>query len=94
MMFSTISLLLALTTGTNAFPSFAGAFSRDAAVKSSIFEKLAAPPPGWVEDESAQIDKDGSMMKLRVHLVHQNMGDFHDLAMKVCLELTLNPIFE
>jgi hypothetical protein len=51
--------------------------------KSSIFEKKALPPTGWEQDDSVVLDKDSMFMKLRIHLVQQNMPDFHDLAMKV-----------
>lgn len=53
--------------------------------KSSVFEKIAAPPAGWVLDEDASFDKAASMMKLRLHLVAQNMQEFHKMAMDVRL---------
>lgn len=51
--------------------------------KSSVFEKIAAPPPGWELDEDAVFDKDVSTMKLRLHLIAQNMPEFHKMAMDV-----------
>ncbi|KAM0192469.1 hypothetical protein ACHAPC_001806 [Botrytis cinerea] len=51
--------------------------------KSSVFEKIAAPPPGWELDEDAVFDKDVSMMKLRLHLISQNMPEFHKMAMDI-----------
>ena len=50
--------------------------------KSSVREKLVGPPTGWVEDEGVILDK-SSMMSLRIHLVHQDMDKFHELATKV-----------
>lgn len=52
----------------------------------AVIEKLNAPPAGWYRDAdiSAEIDKDALMMKLRIHLVHQDMDKFHDLATQVC----------
>lgn len=52
----------------------------DAGVR--VVESLAAPPEGWVKDSSAKMDKESHMVKLRIHLVHQDMDKFHDLAMK------------
>ncbi|KAG4030019.1 hypothetical protein MFRU_013g00430 [Monilinia fructicola] len=51
--------------------------------KSSVFEKIAAPPAGWALDENAVFDKDASTMKLRLHLVAQNMQKFHKMAMDI-----------
>ncbi|RAL66549.1 hypothetical protein DID88_006239 [Monilinia fructigena] len=51
--------------------------------KSSVFEKIAAPPAGWELDEDAVFDKDASTMKLRLHLVAQNMQKFHKMAMDI-----------
>nr|QFF92610.1 sedolisin isoform 2 [Botrytis fabae] len=51
--------------------------------KSSVFEKIAAPPPGWELDEDAVFDKDVSTMKLRLHLIAQNMPEFHKMAMDI-----------
>ncbi len=84
MLLNIFSLLLALATSSNALPPFANVFSRQATVKSSVFEKLAQPPPGWIEAENVLINKDDSTMALRIHLVPQKMLDFHDMAMKVC----------
>ncbi|QSZ32744.1 hypothetical protein DSL72_002323 [Monilinia vaccinii-corymbosi] len=51
--------------------------------KSSVFEKIAAPPAGWQLDEDAVLDKDASTIKLRLHLVAQNMPKFHKMAMDI-----------
>jgi tripeptidyl-peptidase-1 len=45
---------------------------------------------GWVKDESATIDKGASTVRLRFHLVQQDMSKFHDVAMKVISILCLN----
>jgi tripeptidyl-peptidase-1 len=81
--FNTISVLLALSSSANSFPTFGALFRRDETFKSSVFEKLASPPAGWIKDETAIIDKDASTVRLRFHLVQQDMSKFHDLAMKV-----------
>ena len=79
---NTLSAALALSSSALSFP-FSSDSSEDVTFKSSIFEKLAAPPAGWARDETVQVDKDASTVKLRIHLVQQGMEDFHDLAMKV-----------
>jgi tripeptidyl-peptidase-1 len=89
-LFNTGSVLLALSSSTNAFPTFRGLFSRDEAFNSSVFEKLTSPPAGWVKDETAIIDKDASTVRLRFHLVQQDMSKFHDLAMNVISILFFN----
>lgn len=51
----------------------------------AIIERLNGPPAGWYRDASLsnEINKDGLMMKLRIHLVHQDMDKFHELATQV-----------
>ena len=49
----------------------------------TVVEKLEAAPVGWVKDSSAKLDKDSTSITLKVHLVNQNMDQFHDLAMNV-----------
>ncbi|RDW69757.1 subtilisin-like protein [Coleophoma cylindrospora] len=78
--------LLALATSSCAFPAL---FGRSSMRKTSelfdtrIAESLAYPPNGWELDENAVLDKDTSMIKLRIHLEQQGMSDFQDLAMKI-----------
>jgi tripeptidyl-peptidase-1 len=36
-----------------------------------------------VKDESVKFNKETSTMSLMIHLVHQDMDKFHDLAMSV-----------
>jgi tripeptidyl-peptidase-1 len=50
---------------------------------SHVYEKLSAPPAGWAIDDSILLNKDTSMLKLRVQLVQQNIDKFHELAMNV-----------
>lgn len=84
LLLKTLSTLLALSSSAIAFPfSSSSDESEDVTFKSSIFEKLARPPNGWERDDSLRIDKDGSSVKLRIHLVQTNMREFHDLALKV-----------
>lgn len=61
--------------------------SRDVTFKSSVYEKLTGPPKGWVRDDATSFDKDVSMVKLTIQLVPQNMDEFHELALNVCLLL-------
>ena len=88
LLFSALSAALALSSSALAIPfpdsSNAGVF------KSSVFEKLAKPPVGWEMDDSVEFDKNGSSVKLRIHLAQQNMRDFHDLAMKVLIPDTFS----
>ncbi|KAN0089028.1 subtilisin-like protein [Hyaloscypha variabilis] len=71
-----------LTSTSFALPGNGKHCSRDVSFKTSIREKLAGPPTGWVQDPSANVDKN-SMMSLRIHLVHQDMDKFHELAMNL-----------
>lgn len=50
---------------------------------SVVFEKVDDSPVGWVLDKSAKVDKDESSITLKIHLVNENMGAFHKLAMDV-----------
>jgi tripeptidyl-peptidase-1 len=68
----------------------ANAHSRnDETIKTSVVENIASPPSGWIKDTGAKLDKETHMVKLRIHLTHQDMDKFHDLAMKVCQDLNL-----
>jgi tripeptidyl-peptidase-1 len=89
-LFNTISVLLVLSSSAHTFPTFGGIFRRDETFKSSVFEKLTGPPAGWIKDETATIDKDASTVRLRFHLVQQDMSKFHDLAIKVISILFFN----
>jgi tripeptidyl-peptidase-1 len=84
MLLKIFSAFLVLPSTTIAIPTTTGKYpSKDALFSSSIREKLAGPPAGWVRDESAKVDKETSVLSLRIHLVHQDMDKFHDLAMNV-----------
>ena len=74
-----LSVVLALASSACAFPTV----GKDDSFKSSVVEKLSGPPAGWVKDGSVHLDKDESIMRLRIHLVNQDMNKFHNLAMKV-----------
>jgi hypothetical protein len=86
---NTVSAVLAFSSSALAFP-FPSDSSKDVTFKSSIFEKLAAPPAGWAKDDTVQFDKDASTVRLRIHLVQQSMEEFHDLAMKVFKTLLIS----
>jgi tripeptidyl-peptidase-1 len=77
MLLNIFSAILALSSTSFALPA------RDAPLKSSVREELAGPPAGWVKDKSAKVNKETSTMSLMIHLVHQEMDKFHDLAMNV-----------
>lgn len=55
---------------------------------SRTIEKIESAPAGWTKDESAKLDKDESLMKLRIHLVHQDMDKFHEMAMNVRMTIS------
>lgn len=48
-----------------------------------VVEKLEAAPVGWVKDSPAQLDKDATLITLKIHLVNADMDKFHNLAMNV-----------
>jgi hypothetical protein len=73
-----LSVLVALSSCVYGSPTFGSSGH-----ETKIVEKLASAPAGWTKDESIQLDKDSLMMKLRIHLVPQDMNKFHDLAMNV-----------
>lgn len=75
---SSLSVLVALSSCVYGSPTFGSSGH-----ETRIVEKIASAPAGWTKDESIQLDKDGLMMKLRIHLVPQDMNKFHDLAMNV-----------
>lgn len=75
--------LLALSSSAVAFPAAGNHFLTDGEFTSSVREKLTGPPPGWTRDESFTLDKDTSTLSLRIHLAHQDMDKFHELAMNV-----------
>ena len=77
------SALIALSSIIFAAPAPETQSSEDVSFKSSIREKLDGAPAGWTKDESIDVDKN-SMMSLRIHLAHQDMDKFHELAMNVC----------
>lgn len=86
------SVLLALASTGTSFPTWGNPFSGSSSsssssqdiYKNSVVESLTAPPRGWVKDESAYVDKDDAQIRLRMHLVNQDMDKFHELAMSVC----------
>ncbi|KAF8860253.1 subtilisin-like protein [Acephala macrosclerotiorum] len=69
-------VLAALSSCVSSSPTFADETSR-------TIEKIESAPVGWMKDESTQLDKDESLMKLRIHLVHQDMDKFHEMAMNI-----------
>ncbi|KAJ4311820.1 hypothetical protein N0V94_007762 [Neodidymelliopsis sp. IMI 364377] len=50
---------------------------------SVVLEKIASSPPGWVQDRSATVDRDGTFITLKIHLVNQGMDEFHKLALDI-----------
>lgn len=83
-MVSLKSFVVILGLSTSAFakpPARWG--SRDAAPKSTVYEKVAAPPVGWTQDKDQKLDKDATTIKLRIHLIQQDMDKFHEMALNV-----------
>jgi hypothetical protein len=72
----------ALLSTTFAVPALEESADSNVSFKSIVQEKLAGPPAGWVEDKNMDFDK-SSMINLRIHLVHQDMDKFHELALNV-----------
>ncbi len=68
------------------------ASSSDEIFKTSVVENISGPPEGWIRDDTAKLDKDNHTVKLRIHLTHQDMDKFHDLAMKVLIFLGFSKI--
>lgn len=50
---------------------------------SVVVESLSSPPLGWVKNETQQINKEAVPIRLRMHLSHQNMDKFHEMALRV-----------
>jgi tripeptidyl-peptidase-1 len=82
MLLKTFSTFLTLSSMTFAIPTSGKYTVKDASFRSSVREKLAGPPPGWVRNGSTEVDK-ATLMSLRIHLVYQDMDKFHELAMNV-----------
>lgn len=83
----TASVLLGLATAASAFPAFASSWS-SASTASDVYvnrvvESLAAPPRGWVKDDSRALDKDEAAIRLRVHLARQDMDKFYEVALNI-----------
>ncbi|KAJ0124761.1 hypothetical protein J7T55_006102 [Diaporthe amygdali] len=74
------SVLLALASTAASFP--AGG-SHDARKDTVVVESLSAPPRSWVKNETQQVDKDASQIRLRMHLVQQDMDKFQELALNI-----------
>lgn len=87
------AVLLALASSVTSIPTFAGLWSsystggshsiRAPYDDSSIVESLSGPPRGWLQDDTKLVDKDAARIKLRVHLVNQDMDKFQELAMNI-----------
>lgn len=76
------SVLLALASTATSLPTWSNPFSQDP-YRNSVVESLTAPPKGWVKDDSKYVDKENAKIRLRMHLVHQDMDKFYELAMNV-----------
>lgn len=85
-LFKAASVLLVLASTTGAFPTFSSPWSspstKDVYVN-RVVESLAAPPRGWVKDDAQIVDKDAAAIRLRMHLVHQDMDKFYELALNI-----------
>lgn len=80
--------VLALASSAAAFPTFSSPWSLSSqnaapSYASGIVESLAAPPRGWARDDTKVVDKDSALVKLRMHLAHQDMDRFHEAALNI-----------
>ncbi|POS79138.1 tripeptidyl-peptidase 1 [Diaporthe helianthi] len=57
--------------------------SRDVQNDLVVFDSLSSPPLGWVKNETQQVDKEAAPIRLRLHLAHQNMDKFHQMASNI-----------
>lgn len=69
---TTLYSLATILCASNAFPT-----------GSVVLEKIESSPAEWVLDQSAKVDRDGTFMTLKIHLVNQGMDEFQKLAMDV-----------
>lgn len=88
MAFRAASVLLALASSVTAFPTFASPWATGSSQNAPVYvnavvESLAAPPRGWALDETRAVDKDAAQIKLRMHLVHQDMDKFYETALNI-----------
>lgn len=77
LLLSTLSAIVAVAS------SVSGLNIRRSSASGRLIEKVHGPPPGWAVDDSTPINKESSMMKLRVQLVPQNVDKFHEMAINV-----------
>lgn len=80
------AVLLALSATALSFPTWGNSNNnQDAATytNKAVVESLAEPPRGWVADPSRSVDKDTASIRLRLHLVHQDMDKFHETALNI-----------
>lgn len=87
MLFSSVfAAVLSLSSSALASPVHGAHYSgndKRVSFESTVIEKLNGPPVGWVKDAEAKMNKDSEKIKLRVHLVQQDMDKFHEMAMNV-----------
>ncbi|KUI73558.1 Tripeptidyl-peptidase sed3 [Cytospora mali] len=77
------SVLLALASTATSIPTWGNPFNSQDIYKNSVVESLSAPPRGWVKDETKYVDKDDAKIRLRMHLVNQDMDKFYELALSI-----------
>lgn len=81
------TVLLVLVSSAVAFPTFASPWSLSSqnapSYVSGVVESLATPPRGWARDDTKFVDKDSALIKLRMHLVHQDMDKFYETALNI-----------
>lgn len=81
-LFKAASVLLALASTAASFPTFGNPFKQNV-YETKVVESLASPPRGWTKDDSRYVDKENASIRLRMHLVHQDMDKFQELAMNI-----------
>lgn len=69
---TSLPLLAVLLSASNARPT-----------SNVVLEKIEDSPTGWVLDPSSDVDKDNTVISLKIHLTNQGMDEFHNLAMDV-----------
>lgn len=72
MRFSTFLSLSSLLWASSALPT-----------SSIVLEKIEGSPPGWVLDQTTDLDRDATTLTLKIHLVNEKIKDFNKLALDV-----------
>lgn len=79
------AVLLALGATALSFPTWSStsSSSQSDVYTKAVVESLSSPPRGWVQDDTHVVDKDAATIRLRMHLVHQDMDKFYETALNI-----------